>query len=57
MRITTEHNEPTTSRIRRATVRLGLATAVSSTALMMAAEAAHAGIAVNHNESAGIDRR
>ena len=34
MRTTTEHNEPTTSRIRRATVRLALATAVSSTALM-----------------------
>ncbi len=57
MRTTTEHNESTTSRIRRATVRLALATAVSSTALVMAAEAAHARIAVNHNESAGIDRR
>jgi hypothetical protein len=57
MRTTTEHNEPTANRIRRATVRLALATAMSSTALVMAAEAAHARIVLNHNESAGIDRR
>nr|MDP8944005.1 hypothetical protein [Actinomycetota bacterium] len=40
MGTTTEHNEPTTSPIRRATDRLALATR----------------IAVNHNESAGRDR-
>lgn len=57
MRTTIEHNEPTTRRIRRAIIDLALATAVSSTALVMAAEAAHARIVVNHNESAGIDLR
>lgn len=56
MRATTEQNEPTASRVRRATLRLGLATAVSSTALVMAADVAHARIAVNHSEAAGTEQ-
>ena len=54
----THVDQRTTSRVRGAVTRLALATAVSSTALMLAAEAAHAHarIAVNHNEAAGSDR-
>lgn len=57
MRTTSEQHEPAARRIWRATTRLAVATGVSSTALVMAAEVAHARIAVNHNESAGRDRR
>lgn len=56
MRTTTEQNEPTASRVRRATLRLALAAAVSSTAMVMAAEVAHARIAVNHNEAVGTEQ-
>ena len=59
METTTETHidERATGRLRRAITRLALATAVSSTALVIASQAAHARIAVNHNESAGRDRR
>lgn len=56
MRTTTEQNERTASRVRRATLRLALATAVSSTAMVVAAEVAHARIAVNHNEAIGAEQ-
>ena len=58
METTTETHidERATGRLRRAITRLALATAVSSTALVIASQAAHARIAVNHNESAGRDR-
>jgi hypothetical protein len=56
MRTATDQHEPTTSRIRRAALRLALATAVSSTALVMAAEVAHARIALNHSEAAGAEQ-
>lgn len=56
MRTTPEQNEPTASRARRATLRLALATATSSTALVVAAEVAHARIALNHNEAAGAEQ-
>lgn len=56
MRTTTEQNELTASRVRRATLRIALATALSSTAMVMAAEVAHARIAVNHSEAAGTQQ-
>ena len=57
MRTTTEPNQPTATRIRRATTRLAVAALVTAPAIVLTAEVAHARIAVNHNETAGRDGR
>lgn len=53
--------EPTTQPVdrprRAAAARLLVATAASTTTLVALAEVAHARIALNHNETAGRDRR
>lgn len=55
MRTSTEQDKSTNSRIRRAALRVAVATATSTTVLVVAAEVAHARIALNHNEAAGRD--
>ena len=52
---TSEHGDSPWWRTRRAVTLLALATVVAAPTIVATAEAAHARIALNHNEAAGRD--